>query len=95
MYMQAEHTKTLDCEVMFTVVRKNDHYCGGTDEGMKYLQEEIPWLPYSFMGSLAKPGTLYYAVYDLQCIVIEHIQILASFPGSPNLFNVCEKRRGA
>ena len=50
--------KTLDCEVMYmyTVVQKNEHYCGGTEKGMDYLQKEIPWLPYSFMGSLAKPS---------------------------------------
>ena len=44
--------------MMFTVVQKNDHYCGGTDKGANYLQKEIPWLPYSFMGSLAKPGKI-------------------------------------
>lgn len=54
--LQAEHMKKLDCEMMFTVVQKNDHYCGGTEKGVNYLQKEIPWLPYSFMGSLAKPG---------------------------------------
>lgn len=50
--------KKLDCEVMYTVIQKNDHYCGGTEKGMNYLQNETPWLPYSFMGALAKPGKL-------------------------------------
>ena len=54
--MQVEHMKSLDCEVMYTVVKKNDHYCGGTDQGISYLQREIPWLPYSFMGSLSRPS---------------------------------------
>ena len=45
---------------MFTVVKKNTHYCGGTDKGCQYLEQEAPWIPYSFMGSLAaKPGRGY------------------------------------
>lgn len=46
--------------MMFTVVKKNTHYCGGTDKGCQYLEQEAPWIPYSFMGSLtAKPGKGY------------------------------------
>ena len=26
--------KTLDCEVVYTVVQKNEHYCGGTENGL-------------------------------------------------------------
>ena len=52
--------KTLDCEVMYTVVQKNEHYCGGTKKGMDYMQKEIPWLPYFFMGSLARPSKCLY-----------------------------------
>lgn len=42
-YLWAEHMKRLDCEMMFTVVQKNDHYCGGTEKGVNYLQKEAPW----------------------------------------------------
>ena len=37
--------------MMFTVVQR---MTTGTEKGVNYLQKEIPWLPYSFMGSLAK-----------------------------------------
>ena len=38
-----------DYEIMYTVVKKNDHYCGGTDQRISYLHREIPWLPYSLL----------------------------------------------
>ena len=63
--------KTLDCEVMYTVVQKNEHYCGGTEKGMDYLQKEIPWLPYSFMGSLARPSK-YLHVFKLVVCSLLH-----------------------
>lgn len=45
-------------ELMFTVVQKDTHYCGGTDKGCQYL-EQAPWIPYSFLGSIApKPGKM-------------------------------------
>ena len=46
----------MDSEVFFTVVQKNDHYFGGTERGISYLQDEVPWIPYSFMGYLTKSG---------------------------------------
>lgn len=76
--MQVEHMKSLDCEVMYTVVKKNDHYCGGTDQGISYLQREIPWLPYSFMGSLSRPSKSVYHTYEYYVFTI--LAMSGTFP---------------
>ena len=46
LFFQAEHIKSNipGCEMMFTVVKKNTHYCGGTDKGCQYLEQEAPWI---------------------------------------------------
>ena len=75
--VQVEHMKTLDCEVMYTVVKKNDHYCGGTNQGISYLQRKIPWLPYSFMGSLSRPSNPVYHTY--KCYFFTILSVLGTF----------------
>lgn len=66
-------TKMPGSELLFTVVQKDMHYCGGTDKGCEYLQQ-TPWIPYSFLGSLAsKPGimalnfNLYCFIFTVEC----------------------------
>ena len=39
---------------MYVVVHDDHHYCGGTASGCSYLQNQAPWIPYSFMGSIAE-----------------------------------------
>ena len=43
-------------ELFFTLVKNNEHYCGGTEKGVTFLQTEVPWLPYSFIGYIQKPS---------------------------------------
>ena len=39
---------------MYVAVHDDHHYCGGTASGCSYLQNQAPWIPYSFMGSIAE-----------------------------------------
>ena len=36
-------------------MKGNDHYCGGTEKGLTFLQSEAAWVPYSFIGYICKP----------------------------------------
>ena len=44
--------ENLAAELFFTLVKDNDHYCGGTEKGLAFLETEAAWVPYSFIGYL-------------------------------------------
>lgn len=46
--------ENLGAELFFILVKDNDHYCGGTEKGLAFLQTEVAWVPYSFIGYLHK-----------------------------------------
>lgn len=59
-------------------MKDGNHYCGGTEKGLSFLQHEAAWIPYSFLGYLCKPGGTYMSVYF--CKVCVTISYIASFP---------------
>lgn len=42
--------------MFFSLVKDNDHYCGGTERELAFLQSEAVWIPYSFIGYTHNPG---------------------------------------
>ena len=49
----------------FILVKDDDHFCGGTERGLAFLQNEAAWMPYSFIGYLQKPGGMHIRSYVL------------------------------
>ncbi|XP_065906298.1 uncharacterized protein [Dysidea avara] len=41
--------------MFFTLVKDNEHYCGGTAKGISFLEDQAPYIPYSFIGYLHHP----------------------------------------
>ena len=48
--------ESLNAGSFFVVVKDNIHYIWGSDMGVSFLEDEVAWLPYSFIGYLNKNG---------------------------------------
>ena len=46
---------TFGAEMFFTLVKDNEHYCRGTAKGISFLEDQAPYIPYSFIGYLHHP----------------------------------------
>ncbi|XP_065892362.1 uncharacterized protein [Dysidea avara] len=46
---------TFGAEMFFTLVKGNEHYCGGTTKEISFLEDQAPYIPYSFIGYLHHP----------------------------------------
>ena len=45
-------------------MKDGNEYCGGTERGLAFLQNEAAWIPHSFIGYLRRPGGTYVCVYN-------------------------------
>ncbi len=78
--MQSTQLKSMGCEMFCTIVDGSDHFCGGTDKGCDFLSSDIPWIPYSFIGSVhPKPSELWIHRIHHFLLSIHYITILAIF----------------
>ena len=39
-------------------MKDGDHYIGGTEKGLAFLQSEVAWIPYAFIGFLSNPAAV-------------------------------------
>ena len=71
--------ETLGGEIFFTVVKGGDHYLGGTEIGLAFLQREVAWIPYTSIGYLSNQAavTSMYVYESVHDYLYTHTQLEA------------------